>query len=136
MRMDTITLDGANALTREAEDALKAVCEKHGLIVDVSPGTYTDTNLSFKVNVAVKTESGAPADFERTARVLHLPANCYGAEFMVRGKTYTITGINLRRRKYPVSATHDGKPYKFTASSIRASLDLIDLEFVNPRVSS
>ena len=121
----TFTFDTANALAREAEDALIAIAEKHGLIVEVPPGRYDSASFSFKVNFTVKTESGAPAGFARKATALGLPADCYGQEFTANGKTYTITGINPRRRKYPVSATHDGRSYKFTASSTRASLDLV-----------
>ena len=51
----TFTFDTANALAREAEDALIAIAEKHGLIVEVPPGRYTDTSFSFKVNLTVKT---------------------------------------------------------------------------------
>ncbi len=41
-----------------------------------------------------------------------------------RGKSFQITGLNLRRRKYPVSATYikSGKGYKFPTSQVKFSL--------------
>ena len=123
MPITTLDFDTATALSREAEDALIAIADKHGLMVEVPPGRYDSKSFSFKVTLSVKTESGAPADFARKAILLMLPPDCYGQEFTSGGTVYRITGINLRRRKYPVAATTaEGKAYKFTASTVRDSL--------------
>ena len=69
-------------------------------------------------------ETGAPSDFAHKATMIGLPSDCFGKEFISGGTRYPITEINLRRRKYPVSATGPkGGRYKFTADTVKWGLE-------------
>lgn len=58
-------------------------------------------------------------DYNRYREVYDLPE--LGSEFVDRGETFTITGLNPRSTKYPVLATRaDGKRFKFPVITVLA----------------
>ncbi len=123
MTIDRIDRATVRRLTDEAEKALEAVAEKYGMTLKRGNGRFSPDRLTVKFDFAVATESGAPADFARKAAMLGLPEDCYGAAFTSGRTTYTVTGINLRRPKYPISGEGPkGGRYKFTADSVLAGL--------------
>lgn len=95
----SITRQTANALSAEAFEALQKVAAQHGMALQRESGRLSDTSFTFKVQTA----SGVPADYALHARLIGIPEDSYGKTFTVRGTRYTITGIKLSRRKYPVS---------------------------------
>lgn len=119
--MDTINRRNIRTIDKDVLEALKAVAEKHGLDISVVSGSFSSAAYKCRLSFAVKGANGIPADFARNAERLGLDPNCYGKTFTTfRGGTFRITGLNLRRRKYPVSAerTTDGKSYKFPVSQV------------------
>ena len=121
--IDRFTKAEARELNKAAHEALKAVAEQFGLTIKPGSARYSEDSCTVKYEFGCLTEDGAPAGFEDRAKMLRLPEDCWGKEFMINGTTYTITDLNLRRRKYPVSGkTSRGATYKFTADSVRRAL--------------
>ena len=109
-------------IQRDINEALAAVVVKHNLTLEPSRARYSDTNLKVSLELCVATESGEPADFSRRAQILGLPADCFGKQIVVSGRTMTIFGLKLRNRKYPILASCQGKTYKLTSESVAAAL--------------
>lgn len=119
-------------LMDEIEAALKPIAEKHGLALDrKSRSFYADRlPVKFDLLVTTKDKDGNTVDpkaaiFASAARLFGLKPDDFGKEFTSRGETFRITGLNLRRRKYPVSAerVRDGKGFKFPAEDVRLFLE-------------
>jgi hypothetical protein len=115
----------------EAEAALQAVAEKYGLVLKRESGRYSANNFTAKFSFAVKAADGsdAPASFARQASLLGLPEDCYGKVFQTwGGKSYKVTGINLRARKYPVlgECLRTGKTFKFMSDSVKHGLKMAE----------
>jgi hypothetical protein len=98
--------------------ALEGVATEHGLTVHVGGGTYSEYTFAPKVEFSCTTEAGAPAGFAYDAELLGLPRDAWGKTFTQRGEEYTIVGINLRARKYPVLAKSSSGTYKFHAGDV------------------
>ncbi len=121
--IDRFTKAEARELNKAAHEALKAVAEQFGLTIKPGSARYSPDSCTVKYEFGCLTEAGAPAGFTDRAKMLRLPEDCWGKEFTVNGETYTITDLNLRRRKYPVSANNSrGASYKFTAEMVRRTL--------------
>lgn len=123
-RIQSFDRSTCNAVSSEAMEALQAVAERYGLSLNRQPGRYSEGNFTFKCEFKVVSDSGVPADFAQKAAVLGLPEDCFGQVFNSRGRSYKITGLNLRRRKYPVSAVcvESGRGFKFAAHDVKAFL--------------
>jgi hypothetical protein len=112
-------------VSEEAEAALAAVAEKYGLTITRQPGRFSPDRLTLKIDLIVATETGAPADYASKAALIGLPEDSWGKTFIASGTEYTITEINLRRPKYPVSGTGPkGGRYKFAAAAVKMGLAL------------
>jgi len=129
-KLTKITRNDAKNLRIEATEALEAVAKKYGLLVQVGNARYSNDSYrtKFEFSVAatgVATTNGivvSKADVD-AALELGLPEDIVGREFKSRGTTYTVTGFNLKRWKYPVGGTGPkGGRYKFTADRVRIGL--------------
>ena len=110
-------------ISDEAEAALAAVAEKYGMTLARGNGRFSPDRLTVKFDFCMATGSGVPSDFAHKATMVGLPEDCYGKVFFSNGTRYTVTEINLRRRKYPVSGTGPkGGRYKFTADTVKTGL--------------
>jgi hypothetical protein len=103
-------------LRQHLEEALEVIHESTGFIVTIgSAGYVPGVSCTFKVELSEERE-GMPAKFRSDARALGLdPAKLWQGEFVSRGETFIVHGINCRARKYPVQAVRqrDGASYKF-----------------------
>ncbi len=112
-------------LSQEIEAALKAVAQKHGVAIKAGSGSFADTTFKLKVEVSVISASGVAqssvvTDFEQHAKFLGLQESDLGKSFLFRGTSYTICGLKLSGRKYPILAKNkNGKVYKFQVSDVR-----------------
>jgi hypothetical protein len=126
MKMTEIDRTSCLKLRTEALDALKVVADKYGLAVSHKGGRFSPENYTLNIDFTVLTGDGPdaiPATFARDAARVGIPTDCYGKTFTSRGKTFKITGIKTRNRKYPVLATSlvDGRSYKFDTWTVSAS---------------
>ena len=102
-----------------------------GLQVKLGNARYTGGTIfpiTFKFEVSATNEDGTietkeASDFRANAIIYGLSPDDLGKEFTTyTDKKYIITGLNKRRRKYPISATKDGKSYKFSAELVKQHL--------------
>jgi hypothetical protein len=103
--------------------------EENGINVKLGNATYSDSNATFKLEVADINEDGEALTKEATnfkiyASRNHLTAEDFGATFCSRGKTFEICGLNTRAHKMPILAKckEDGKTYKFDGLSVARNL--------------
>jgi len=122
-------------LSAAMNEALKQVEESFGVQIQIGRCSFGENNASFKVEVSEKSSDGKVITkeaeaFKRNARFYGLQADDLGREFTTPdGKTFTITGLNSRGRKYPILGSDaSGKSYKFpsemVASMISTSLKI------------
>ena len=97
--------------------ALTPLLAAHGLTIQRGKATYTPTSFRIPLTVTVlEAPSGkavAQADFERHAPLFGLDPSNYGRTFTIRGRTFTLTALNLNARKRPIQATANGKTWVF-----------------------
>jgi len=113
-------------LSDELEVAIQRAVNKYGLTASYANGRYGGhtATLSFKLDVPAKAEKVANKDAEL------LGANfSVGFVFKTNGDEFKVTGFNLRRRKYPVSANNvlSGKNFKFTVEAINRYIEIAEL---------
>ena len=114
----------------ECDEALKAVADRHGMKVVRKSCRYSDTELpvAFKLVGTVTDDSGTEVDpeakaFTDMAKLFGLKPEYLGRSFMSRGRSFTVTGLKPRNRKYPVMAkTADGRGFKFPADVVERAL--------------
>jgi hypothetical protein len=123
----TVNRAAAIAVTKDIEAAVAAVLAKHGLSAGRVSTRYGE---SYKVSIEA-TAIGAPApeasDWMRYATGFGLPADALGGTFTSNGRTFRITGLNLRARRMPVLAceVRSGKAYKFAIESVLRALPAV-----------
>lgn len=123
--MNIVTLDTktANIIIREMVKALQPVAKRYNVKIMPHGGTigpsHLDVITKFKVEV-IDTDAKAEArrnEFDTYCELFGLKPEHFGARFTSRGTEYTISGLELKRRKYPIRATGpDGKELLFTES--------------------
>ena len=112
------------ALLADLRPALEQIAHEHGIDLKIGTARYSPGNVRMTVNFDAQTEDGEPANFRMSARLIGLPEDCYGTTIGMGMQSFRITGINLRRRKYPVSLDQkkpDGSvvAIKMTAERVR-----------------
>ena len=120
-------------IRRIVEDNLDGALDdiQEGLQVKLGNASYTSGDIfpiAFKCEVSATNEDGTvetkeARDFKQLAEIYGLSPDDLGREFTTwDGKTFKITGLSRRRRKFPISATMNGKSYKFPAEQVKQHL--------------
>ena len=115
-------------LAEELKVVIQRTLNKYGLTVSENGGKYAPTGhtatLSFKIDVPAMAEKVANRDAELLGAKFNV-----GYVFNSNGEEFKVTGFNLRRRKYPVSAdnTRTGKSYKFTVENINRNILIAEM---------
>tara|TARA_R110002020_G_scaffold209439_3_gene415401 strand:- start:224 stop:643 length:420 start_codon:yes stop_codon:yes gene_type:complete len=114
------------ALGEELEVVIQRALNKYGLTANHANGRYAGhtATLSFKIDVPAMAEKVANRDAELLGAKFNV-----GYVFNSNGEEFKVTGFNLRRRKYPVSAdnTRTGKSYKFTVENINRNILIAEM---------
>jgi len=112
-------------LRKQFQDAINAVAAKNGIKAGLGSISYTDSQFTVKMTVETsgnkeakveKAKNGFPMDAFRVG----LKEDALGKTFKSNGRTFKITGVKTRRRKYPVSAVEvggRGGKFKFPVSA-------------------
>jgi len=114
-----------DTIQNEVKAALDAVLAKHGMSASFGNIRYNSGDYSSRMTISVgNADDAAKQKFARDAYRVGLKAEDFGKEFTTHsGKTFTITGINLGRRKYPISGVSPrGARYKFSAEQVKRGL--------------
>lgn len=110
-----------DAVQADIKAALEAVMNKHGISIEFGGIRYSNSNYTSKMSVNVgNAEDAARTKFASMCHLFGLKPEDFGREFTTSsGKTFTITGINPGRRKYPISGVSPrGAKYKFTEDQV------------------
>jgi len=124
MKKDTVV-----AMRAYLEVALQGFEEYFGVQAEVGKISYGDSHADIKLKVSQVNADGTvepkeAADFKRYAHVYGLRPEWMGGEFKQQGKTFVITGLNTRARKFRVQATStDGVRYKFPQELIKRLME-------------
>lgn len=120
--MTTINRAFLTTLRADIDAALKAVGEKHGVILNSGNASYTVSTATIKLNVSTISEDGTVItkeahDYLRYAGVgNNLQKEWLGEEFKTEdGEVYKVVGYRPRSKKYPVLAekVSTGVVFKF-----------------------
>jgi hypothetical protein len=118
-------------LMDEAEPVLKAIAEKHGIVLSRIRKGYRKNALPlmFEFIIREENESGEvlsrdAIEFKKYATVFGLKPEDLGRRFESRGETYEICGASIKSSKYPILAKNisNGKVFKFMPESILPKL--------------
>ncbi len=114
--------DNLKDMRQAMESALTNALSTIGLSVKVGKIRFGDTE--FDVKVMVSTASNGQNQFTQYAKLYNLKPEWFGQQIKdSKGVLYTITGLDLKRTKFPVVATSpDGTPMGFTAEGVRIQL--------------
>lgn len=112
------------------QDVLKAVekvYKSYGMQYNGSSTKYSDVSLELKLKFLINGENGESGDerlFKQYAFLYGVKDNDYGKTFTQGGRTFKLTGINPRAKKYPFVGqdVKTGSSYKFTRSAIVGNL--------------
>lgn len=122
MKMDKANL---NKFRTSFNSAVAELAKEFDVKIDLGKITYSDDSFTAKVSVAnTDAEPQEVKDFKQYANLVGLEPEDLGKTFKSNGKVFTITGLNLGRRKYPISATSEGRSYKFNDSDVARLLKL------------
>ena len=86
---------------------------KIGNSISFSANTFTT-----KLTGSLFSHDPLAEDWEKYAHVYDLDVTWIGKQFPSNGKTYTIVGLDTKKRKYPVIASCGDKQYKFPAGVV------------------
>ncbi len=120
--------DKIKYIRKRIESVLKPLADELGVVIDVCNCTFQSSNCRFQLKVAVLDSGGKPVTeeielFNCSAKLFGLEPDDMGREFIYRGQSYIVCGINPKSRKYPVIARSvNGKNYKFTCEIVIKAL--------------
>ena len=107
------------------DKALAAVGKELGVNIKTGNCRYSSSTFTFKLEGIDLGEDGkavskGASDFVMLATSFGLKPEDLGKEFVSRGETFKITGLNLKAKKYPIQAEmlSNGKNYKFPADTV------------------
>jgi hypothetical protein len=115
-------------LRKRVSDALEPLEKELGVTFDMSNCTFNVNNCRFQLKVAVLDPNGEPIteeieSFKHNAKIFGFEPDDLGREFVYRGQSYTVCGLNPKSRKYPVVArSGNGKDYRFPCSIVLKAL--------------
>lgn len=112
------TIDRATlAAVRETTlAAINAALAPFGIVATPGRSTYTNgATGALKSEIQLIDAEPERDNFARCADLVGLKPEDYGREFEYIGERYRLSGINLNRPKFPISAARctDGKGFKF-----------------------
>ena len=117
------------ALRDKMQEALDAfVGSDNGVAVKVGAARFTDSSVTFKVDVseivngkAVTKEADA---FKAMASLYGLKPEDLGRRFAFRGEQYEVAGLNPKAAKFPICGKRvsDGKGFKFGERMVALAL--------------
>jgi len=126
----------AKMLRKAIEMELKEVEENLKVKIEVGRCTYNDSNCTFKLEIADigkngEVKSKEVEEFIRYASNFGLNADDLGKQFNSNGEIFKITGLSVRKRKYPILGVRlkDGKRFKFAVEQVITGLKYLTSDF-------
>ena len=110
-------------------DHLDAFRRETGLDVKLGKGQYTDSNVVFQLILSEVSDGGKvmtpeASKFKAQCEKYNLHPSELFQKFSWHGRTFTVVGLNTRKRRRPVMCRRDdGTPFSFPAEAVRTALD-------------
>ena len=119
----------AQTIARAIDEAAASILEAHGLKRARMSTRYGDGEIKVTLTAEAQgDESPAVRDWHRYAEAYGLPVDALGRTITINGKPVTITGLVVRRRKYPVQTeTARGKKMLYTIDGVLGALARADV---------
>lgn len=108
---------------------LEQVGKEEGFTIRLGNATYSNSNVTFKLELSTVNEDGSvntkeATDFKNYASMYGLNPNDLGRTFEHIGDVYTVVGCKPRSRKFPILCKNSqGKVYKFNEATIKMYLN-------------
>lgn len=123
MKITSFDRNTVKNLRSDIDSALAVLSKKYGIEISAGNASFTSSNVTYKVQAAVKSSNGVTmtkeaSDFNIYASRL-LPDFKIGQTINLQGKQYTIAGWKTRVQKNPVLVTRDGKQYRVSIDMIK-----------------
>lgn len=114
---------GFDSFTKDVNEALKSVAEKHGVSIACGAISYSDYDFTMKLNV-MKNDGitdGEKLLFEQECVLYGFSKSDYKREFTNGKKTFQLVGFNRRSPKNccKIYCVTDGKIYKCSAEMVK-----------------
>jgi hypothetical protein len=108
------------AVGKRMLELLKPLEQEFGITVDYRGGTFDASGGEYTPKVVMKVGGGDKKVWDQYCDKLNLLPGHFGKEFIARGNTYVISGIQINRSK-PIIATQKatGKRFMFPAEMLR-----------------
>lgn len=111
---------------QDFKDAMEALEQKYGFVIELGRITYTATSFTGKleVNEGESKDEVNEKEFKQYCHWFGLDEQDYDRRFSFDGKDYIVIGIRPSKRKYPIACqcVQDGKTYGFTADLVKRCL--------------
>ena len=126
--MNIIDRNELRALRLAINNALVEVGQKFRVKLEAGSCKFTDQRATFKLEASVIGSNGQvfdskAEDFKCYCGLYGMTPTDLGRTISVFGTTYTITGLSMKSRRFPVLATRaDGKVFKLPQDAVVAAL--------------
>ena len=110
-------------IVKDAEEALKAVADKYGLVVDYKGARFGSTSATVKFDFTEVGDDGLADSPGRNALKLYYPELVDAAVRTGARTTAKVIEYHSRKRSYPfIVVTENGARYKMSESDVRNQL--------------
>jgi hypothetical protein len=96
------------ALSADLVEELRQFAASRGLTVRFAGGTVGSASVTLKLEFGLEGVDRLAEDFKRYATTFGLQPTDLGRAFAIAGRTFTITGLDLKRRARPVVVRRHG----------------------------
>ncbi len=125
--MSKLDSQALRVMAQDIEEALRAVAEKHSLVITTGKIKYSDFTADIVLKVALQTgDSEEPLDvyaleYKQFAHLFSLQQEWLFQTYRAaNGTTYKVVGLKYANRRYPVICESEtGKRYKMTEDQIK-----------------
>lgn len=123
MKISSFDRNTVKNLRSDIDKALATLSKKYGIEITAGNASFTPSNVTYKVQAAVKAASGVTMTKEASDFNLYgnisLSGFKLGQTISLQGKEYTIAGWKVRAQRNPVIVTRDGKSYRVSTEMIK-----------------
>lgn len=117
-----ISKNNIKDILSDIEANLALLGQYYGLEFQLSKKKFTVATISFSVEASIKDSPKVEAEKNRKLTMLGLPKDTIGSKLNVKGRIYTVSHIDLKKRAYPIIVKDDsGKTYKISVSMYNAN---------------
>ena len=114
-KFDKPTLKTVREALATALDGLQG---ELGIKLEIGNISYSANQFTAKLTGSLLGHDPLADEWERYANIYDLDVTWIGRGFVFNGKTYTVVGLDTKKRKYPVIASCGDKRYKFPAAVV------------------